>query len=699
MTIIREGALLGTQELTLETGRMARQANGSVVVQYGESMVLCTATAGGRRPDLSFFPLICEYVENMWAAGSIPGGYFKREGKPTDKATLTSRLIDRPARPLFPEGYLNDTQLIGWVISADRVNDTDVLSITGTSAALMISDIPWNGPLAGIRVGRIDGEFVANPTFEQRARSEMDVVMAISPTAIVMIEGLANEVPESTMLEALEFAKKAVQPVLEMQLRLARAVGKEKKAVTKPSLNAEVDAAVRAYATDMIRSALQIREKMARYAALDALKAEVVAKFAEQFAGQMDDVKASFSELKSHVMRTFTIETQTRIDGRGPADIRNITIEVGVLPKTHGSALFTRGETQALVSCTLGTERDAQRVESIEGDYVRQFMLHYNFPPFSVGEVKPLRGNSRREIGHGNLAERALVAGLPDLSRQFPYTVRLVSDVLESNGSSSMASVCGGSLAMMDAGVPVKHATAGIAMGLIKEGDDIVILSDILGDEDHLGDMDFKVCGTTRGITAFQLDTKIEGITLETMAAALEQARAGRMHILGKMNECIAESRRDLSLNAPRIVTTKVAQSEIGLIIGPGGKTIRAIQESTGTTINIQDDGTVMVASANATAAQAALDIIKGLTAKPEVGATYLGTVKTITDFGAFIEIMPGTEGLCHISELTEGRVERVEDVLRQGDECLVKVLAYDNRSGKIKLSRKEALADKATKA
>lgn len=695
MAIIREGAKFGAKELILETGRMARQANGSVVIQFGDCMVLCTATAGEVRPDLPFFPLVCDYVENFWAAGSIPGGYFKREGRPGEKATLTSRLIDRPARPLFPENYMNNTQLMAWVISADQEYDTDVLGITGCSAALMISDIPWNGPVAGVRVARVDGEFIAHPSFEERERSDMDIVMAVSDTAIVMVEGEAEEVPEDVMLKALEFGRESVQDVLALQHKLARAVGKEKMVVEAPQVDQELVNAVKAACDDKLDSAVRISEKLDRYAALDALKAEVIAGLSETFPEREGELGQAFEDLKRNAVRTMVAKTKTRIDGRGPADIRNITCEVGLIPRAHGSALFTRGETQALVTCTLGTERDGQRLDTLEGELTKNFMLHYNFPPFSVGEARPLRGTSRRETGHGMLAERALATNLPDLEKEFPYVVRVVSDTLESNGSSSMAAVCGGSLALMDAGVPVGAATAGIAMGMIKEGDDIVILSDILGDEDHLGDMDFKICGTEKGITAFQMDTKIEGLSSETMEEALMQAREGRLHILNIMNEALAAPRKDLSPTAPRIVSIQIPTSEIGAIIGPGGKTIRAIQETTGTTINIEDDGTVRIASTGSEGAQQAIEIIEGLTEKPEVGKIYLGTVKTVVDFGAFIEILPGTDGLCHISELTEGRVDKVEDVLKEGDECLVKVLAVDGRSGKIKLSRKAALAER----
>ena len=695
MAILREGAQFGDKELILETGRMARQANGSVLAQFGDCMVLCTATAGGLRPDLPFFPLMCDYVENFWAAGAIPGGYFKREGKPGLKATKTCRLIDRPTRPLFPDGYMNNTQLIAWVVSADKVYDTDVLAVTGASAALLISDIPWNGPIAGVRVGRIDGKFVAHPSFEQREESDLDLVMAVRGDSIVMVEGKADQVPEAEVVEALEFGRESVQDVLDLQHKLAKAVGKETMDFEAPERDEDLVAAVKKATADKLQSAVRIPEKFKRYDALDALRDEAVAALQETYPERKGELKSAFSELKKDAMRKLVVNDGIRIDGRKADEVRNITCEVGLLPKAHGSALFTRGETQALVSCTLGTERDAKRMDTLEGDFSKEFMLHYNFPPFCVGEAKPLRGTSRRELGHGMLAERALKPSLPELTKEFPYTIRVVSDVLESNGSSSMASVCGGSLAMMDAGVPVGFPTTGIAMGLIKEGDDVVILSDILGDEDHMGDMDFKVCGTEEGITAFQLDTKLQGVSKELMSEALEQARQGRLHIMEVMNDALAAPRKDLSPNAPRIISIQVPTSEIGTIIGSGGKTIRAIQETTGTTVNIDDDGTVMIASETAEGAEQAIEIIEGLTEKPEVGTIYLGTVKTVVDFGAFIEILPETDGLCHISELTEGRVDKVEDVLQEGDECLVKVLNVDNRSGKIKLSRRAALAER----
>ena len=695
MTIIRESARLGDKEIIIETGRMANQANGSVIIQQGNSQVLCTATAGGLR-GLPFFPLTVDYIENKWAAGMIPGGYFKREGRPGTDAILTARLIDRPCRPLFEEGYMNETQLIAWVLSADRINDTDILGITGCSAALMLSDLPWDGPIAGVRIGCVDGNFIANPTFSEREKSTMDVILAASADAIVMVEGEAHEVSREQMLEALDFGREAVQDLIKLQLELRKQLGKDRRAVTPPELDSDIFAEVDRSARKQLESALSIADKLERYAALDELKGQIVEQLAETYPEGAGDIKESFDKIKKDIVRKQITKQGVRIDGRKSDEIRNITCEVGLIPAAHGSALFTRGETQALVTTTLGTERDALRVETLLGDDTRSFMLHYNFPPFCVGEAKPLRSTSRREIGHGNLAERALSVALPDLESEFPYTVRVVSDIMGSNGSSSMASVCGGSLALMDAGVPMKTPTAGIAMGLIKEGDDIVILSDILGDEDHLGDMDFKVCGTANGITAFQLDTKISGISRDVMANALKQAEDGISHILGEMSKALDTPRKDLSANAPRITNIKIPQDAIGMIIGPGGKTIRAIQEATNTTLTISDDGTVAIASTDATSTQQALEIIEGMTREPEVGTIYKGTVKSIKDFGAFIEILPGKEGLCHISELTEGRVNRVEDVLREGEECMVKCIGIE-RQGKdvrIRLSRKEALQD-----
>ena len=688
--IIREGAQLGSQEYIIESGRMARQANGSVRVEYGNSQVLCTATDGGPK-DLPFFPLLCDYVENFWSAGSIPGGYFKREGKPGDKATLTSRLIDRPCRPLFPDGYERDTQLVAWVLSADKVNDTDVLSITGASAALMISDIPWAGPIAGLRVGQVDGEFVANPTFEQREDSPMDLVMAVNEDSIVMVEGEGEEVKEQTLADAMEFGHEAAQGVIDLQKRLADEIGREKMTFEAPETDPDLEEDVRELAAGPIRDAFTIEDKLEREDAIDDAKAAVVQKLADEYPDSSEDaIEDAFKDVQKELMRDKISTSGTRIDGRELTDVRPLDIEVGLLPEVHGSALFTRGETQALVTSTLGTED--LRVDSLEDDYEKSFFMHYNFPDFSVGETAPFRSTSRRETGHGMLAERSLKPVMPNLD-DFPYTVRVVSDILESNGSSSQASVCGGSLALMDAGVGIQKAVSGVAMGLIKDGDDAHILTDIMGVEDFMGDMDFKVAGTRDGVTAFQLDTKISGLSMDTLVEALEQSNDARMHILDAMDDVISEPREDLSPKAPRIVTIEIPTGKIGNVIGSGGKTIRGIQDTTGTNINIDDDGTVEIAADDAESADQAIEIIEGLTAEPKEGETYLGTVQTVTGFGAFVEILPGTDGLCHISELTEGRVDEVEDVLKEGDEVLVKVLEVGN-DGKIKLSRKAALAE-----
>jgi polyribonucleotide nucleotidyltransferase len=688
--IIREGAQLGSQEYIIESGRMARQANGSVRVEYGNSQVLCTATDGGPK-DLPFFPLLCDYVENFWSAGSIPGGYFKREGKPGDKATLTSRLIDRPCRPLFPDGYERDTQLVAWVLSADKVNDTDVLSITGASTALMISDIPWDGPIAGLRVGQVDGEFVANPTFEQREDSPMDLVMAVNEDSIVMVEGEGEEVKEQTLADAMEFGHEAAQGVIDLQKRLADEIGREKMTFQAPETDPDLEEDVRELAAGPIRDAFTIEDKLEREDAIDDAKAAVVQKLADEYPDSSEDaIEGAFKDVQKELMRDKIATSGTRIDGRELTDVRPLDIEVGLLPEVHGSALFTRGETQALVTSTLGTED--LRVDSLEDDYEKSFFMHYNFPDFSVGETAPFRSTSRRETGHGMLAERSLKPVMPNLD-DFPYTVRVVSDILESNGSSSQASVCGGSLALMDAGVGIQKAVSGVAMGLIKDGDDAHILTDIMGVEDFMGDMDFKIAGTRDGVTAFQLDTKISGLSMDTLVEALEQSNDARMHILDAMDDVISEPREDLSPKAPRIVTIEIPTGKIGNVIGSGGKTIRGIQDTTGTNINIDDDGTVEIAADDAESADQAIEIIEGLTAEPKEGETYLGTVQTVTGFGAFVEILPGTDGLCHISELTEGRVDEVEDVLKEGDEVLVKVLEVGN-DGKIKLSRKAALAE-----
>jgi polyribonucleotide nucleotidyltransferase len=689
---VREGVSFGGKELTIETGRMAKQADGSVVIRYGDTMVLVTAVASTSvRPGIDFMPLTVDYLEKTSAAGKIPGGYFKREGRMTEVEVLTSRLIDRPSRPLFPKGWRFDSQVIAMVVSTDRENASDVLAMTGASCALHLSDIPWAGPYAGVRVGRVGGELVINPTFAQREKSDLDLIVAASRDAIVMVEGGCAEVSEDGIIDALMFAHKAAQPLIDLQDKLRAAVGKPKREFVPPAKDPAIVERVASIASDKIATAMAIREKHARYAALDAAGSETVEALTADYAERLPEVKEAFESAKKKNLRELVLSTGKRIDGRAPAEIRTITCEAGILPRTHGSALFTRGETQALVTTTLGTSQDAQHIEGIIADVEKTFLLHYNFPPFSTGEVKPLRGASRRETGHGHLAERAISRVLPG-AKDFPYTIRIVSEILESNGSSSMASVCGGILSLMDAGVPIKTPVAGIAMGLIKEGDRVAVLSDILGDEDHLGDMDFKICGSKTGVTAVQMDIKIQGLTREILETALRQAREGRLFILGKMAEALAAPREDLSKYAPRITTLQVKPDQIREIIGPGGKTIRGITAQTGVAIEVEDDGTVHIASPDGIAVKKAIDIIKGLTTEPEVGEFYMGVVRRLAEFGAFVEILPGTDGLVHISELDEKRVRAVQDVCKEGDEMLVKVIGIDRATGKIRLSRREAM-------
>ena len=681
------------RRLSLETGRVARQAGGSVLAQFGETVVLVTATASrSAREGIDFFPLTCDYVEKTFAAGKIPGGFFKREGRQGEKEVLTSRLIDRPTRPLFPKGFRCETQVIATVLSHDRENDPDMLAIVGASTALTLSDIPWHGPVAAVRVGRLGGRLVINPTTSQLEESTLNLIVAAGRDAIVMVEGGAQVIPENELLEALFAAHDAVQPLLDLQEELHGAVGKPKREVETPVRDTALEAAVQDFALPRLRAALGNSVKQERYAALDQAHDEAAASVGGDDSGRRKAVGDLVDKLKKQVVREAIIREGRRLDGRGLADVRPISCEVDVLPRAHGSALFTRGETQALVATTLGTSSDEQRIDALVGEHYKKFMLHYNFPPFSTGEVKFLRGPGRREIGHGALAERALTPVLP-AEGDFPYTIRIVSEVLESNGSSSMATVCGGSLSLMQAGVPVKAAVAGVAMGLIKEGDEVRVLSDILGDEDHLGDMDFKVAGTRDGVTAVQMDIKIGGVTRAVMQQALEQARAARLHILDRMDAALASPRADLSSHAPRIVTLRIKVDRIRDLIGPGGKTIRSIVEETGCKIDVEDDGTVLVASSDGTSMQRAIDRIRGLTAEAEVGKIYRGTVRRVVDFGAFVEIMPGTDGLVHISQLANERVRQVTDVVKEGDVIDVKVLEVD-KSGKIRLSRKEALRE-----
>ena len=681
------------RQLSIEVGRMAKQASGSALVRYGDTMVLVTATAAREaRESQDFFPLTVDYQEKTFAAGKIPGGFFKREGRPSEKEVLTSRLCDRPLRPLFPDGFRCETQIIATVLSFDKENDADMLALIGASTALEVSDIPFNGPIAGVRVGRIDGQLVINPTASEQPKSDLQLILAGSRDAIVMVEGGGQMLSEDIVLDALYAGHRAMQPLIDLQAELRSMIGKPKRALVVPEVDRALAARVRELATPRIREALAVKGKAERNDAVHAARGEVVAALANEAPEREREIKGLFEDVHYEIVRQMIVDRRQRIDGRGLADIRPITCEVEVLPRTHGSALFTRGETQALVVATLGTSSDEQKIDALIGETYKKFMLHYNFPPFSVGEVKFLRSPGRREIGHGALAERAVAAVLPDES-EFPYTVRVVSEILESNGSSSMATVCGSSLALMDAGVPIKAPVAGIAMGLIREGEEIRVLSDILGDEDHLGDMDFKVAGTEQGVTAVQMDIKIGGVTREIMREALYQAREGRLQILQRMREALAQPRTDMSAYAPRIATLKIKVDRIRDVIGPGGKVIRGIIEETGVKIDVEDDGTIYVASADGIAMQKAIDWISRLTAEAEIGKIYKGTVKKIMDFGAFVEILPGTDGLVHISQLAPERVQNVRDVLKEGDEVMVKVLEVD-KTGKIRLSRKEALKE-----
>jgi polyribonucleotide nucleotidyltransferase len=679
--------------LSIEVGRLAKQADGAALVQYGETVVLVTAVAAKEfKMETDFFPLTVDYQEKTFAAGKIPGGFFKREGRPSEKEILTCRLIDRSIRPLFSEGLRCETQVIATVLSADRENDPDVVAMLGASVALHVSDIPFNGPLAGVRIGRIGGRWVMNPTQSELGESDTDIFLSGSRDAIVMVEGGAQIVPEEEVLEALFAGHEAIQPLLQIQEEFRRAIGKPKREVPLAELNHAVVKRVEELAMAKLKQALEIPEKLERYKRIAEVKSEVVPQALAEFPDKQKDIKGAFEELKKSVFRGLVIQKERRIDGRGLKDIRPISCEVQALPRTHGSAIFTRGETQALVVTTLGTASDEQRVDALIGEHFKKFMLHYNFPPFSVGEVKFLRGPGRREIGHGNLAERALIPVLP-ADEGFPYTIRIVSEILESNGSTSMASVCGGSLSLMDAGVPVLAPVAGIAMGLIKEGEHVRVLSDILGDEDHLGDMDFKVAGTADGVTSLQMDIKISGVNREIMHQALHQAKEGRLHILGIMNGALASARTNVSGHAPRIITIRVRPEKIREIIGPGGKVIRGIIEATGVKMDVEDDGSVTIASADEEAAKKAIEMVQRIAAEAEVGRIYKGTVRKIVEFGAFVEILPGTDGLIHISQLAPERVRKVSDVLKEGDEVMVKVLEID-RQGKIRLSRKEALQE-----
>ncbi len=681
----------GGRTITLSTGKMAKQASGAVVVSCGDTVVLVTVVASKEAKEgQDFFPLTVNYTEKAYAGGKIPGGFFKREARPSDPETLICRLIDRPIRPLFPETFLNDTQVIATVVSADQDNDPGILSMLGASAALMISDIPFNGPIAGAKVARVEGQFICNPSAEQLEKSDLEIVVAASRDAVIMVEGEAKFVSEADLLEAVFFAKEAMLPLIEAQLELQKMAGVAKRTVVPAQVNEVLLARVRELAYDRIGEAVKLKGKNERHDQIDLIKAETIEALKEEFEGSAKGIKAFLGDFEYERVRADILDTGIRIDGRTTDTIRPITTETGFLPRVHGSALFTRGETQALVAATLGTSSDEQRIDTLYGGSRKRFLLHYNFPPFSVGETSFRLGPGRREIGHGMLAERALAAVLP-LHDDFPYTIRIVSETLESNGSSSMAAVCGGCLSMMDAGIPVTAPVAGIAMGLIKEGEKFAILSDILGDEDHLGDMDFKVAGTAEGVTALQMDIKIGGVTKEIMQQALKQAREGRLHILGKMAETLAAPRAEMSPFAPRITTIYVKTDRIRDVIGTGGKNIRNITETTGVTIDIDDTGRINIASTNKEACDLAIQMIRGLTDEAEEGKLYMGTVRKIMDFGAFVEIMPGTDGLVHISELDTARVKVVTDVLNEGDKVLVKCIGID-KNGKIKLSRKEAL-------
>ncbi len=681
----------GGKLVTIATGKMAKQANGAVVVKSGDTMVLVTAVAQKEAKEgQDFFPLTVNYTEKAYAGGKIPGSFFRREARPSDPETLTCRLIDRPIRPLFPENFLNDTQVMATVLSADKDHDPRILSMLGASAALEVSDIPFQGPIAGVKVGRVDGRLISNPTAEELEQSDMEIVVAASRDAIIMVEGEAKFVSEEDMLDAIFFGHAAVQPVLDAQEKLKQLAGVPKREVPPPVVDQALLARVRECAAERIAAAVKIKSKQERHNQIDLITAETTATLAAEFEGSEKQIRAFMGDLEYESVRADILGSGVRIDGRDTQTIRPISTEAGLLPRTHGSALFTRGETQALVVTTLGTSSDEQRMDSLYGEYRKRFMLHYNFPPFSVGETSFRLGPGRREIGHGMLAERALSAILPSHD-DFPYTIRIVSETLESNGSSSMAAVCGGCMSLMDAGVPISTPVAGIAMGLIKEDDRVAILSDILGDEDHLGDMDFKVAGSSDGITALQMDIKIGGVTREIMQTALAQARQGRLHILGKMAETLATPRPEMSSFAPRITTIWVKTDKIRDVIGTGGKNIRNITETTGVTVDIEDSGRINIASTSKEACDLAIQMIRALTDEAEEGKLYMGLVKKIMDFGAFVEILPGTDGLVHISELDTRRVKTVTEVLNEGDRVLVKCIGVD-KNGKVKLSRKEAL-------
>ncbi|MEK6299608.1 MAG: polyribonucleotide nucleotidyltransferase [Acidobacteriota bacterium] len=692
---LKESVQLGGIEFSIETGKVAKQADGSVIVRYGDTMVLVAAVGSKPREGIDFFPLTVEYREYGYAAGRIPGNYFRREGRPSEKETLTSRLIDRPIRPLFTEGYNSETQVVAFVLSADELYDSDVLALTGASAALYLSNIPFETPIAGVRVGLIEDRFIVNPSYDQARASQLNLIVAGSEEAIVMVEAGAKEVTEDVMVEALMFGHNEIKKLCRLQKEMRQKLGITKREVVKPELDAAMMSEIEARITDSLRDALDTikRDKLASYALVDKLKEETVAAYPEEESDKRVMAKKIFDHLKEKIFREDILNRRHRPDGRRFSEIRPISIEVGWLPRTHGSALFTRGETQAIVTATLGTSEDIQYMDDLEkGEIKRRFLLAYNFPHFSVGETGRMGGTSRREVGHGALARRALEPMLPG-DDEWPYVIRIVSDITESNGSSSMASVCGGTLALMDAGVPMKRPVAGVAMGLVMEGNKYAILTDIAGAEDHYGDMDFKVTGTRDGITALQMDIKVAGINARILADALQQARDGRLYILEKMDAVLPTPRPEISQYAPRILTIQIPVDKIREVIGPGGKVIRGLVEKTGCKIDVEDTGRINIASSNLEQAEAAKRAIEEITAVPEVNKTYLGTVQRIADFGAFVEIMPGTDGLLHVSEIAEYRVANVRDELEEGQQLLVKVINVDP-SGKIRLSRKAVLRE-----
>lgn len=697
---LNESIKLGDKELSVETGKVAKQADGAVVIRYGDTMILVAAvSATSAKEGLDFFPLTVEYRESSYSAGRIPGNYFRREGRPNEKEVLTCRLIDRPIRPLFPDGYRFETQIIGNVLSADADNDPDVIAITGASCALYLSDISFETPVAGVRVGLVDGKYIINPTYDERRDSLLNLIVAGTEEAIVMVEAEANEVTEQIMLEAMMLAHKEIKRLCLWQKELLKALDIKKRTFEVAKLDDKITKDIDKKYSDKLREAMDTtgKDKLTSYAAVDDLKKEVVESYPADDVEKRAMAGKVFGQLKEKIFREDMLGNRRRPDGRKFSEIRPISCEVGWLPRTHGSALFTRGETQAIVTSTLGTKMDEQYMDDLEkGELKRKFLLHYNFPSYSVGETGRFGGTSRREIGHGNLARRALEAILPD-EADFPYTIRIVSDITESNGSSSMASVCGGCLSMMDAGVPIKRAVAGVAMGLVMEGNRYAILSDIAGAEDHYGDMDFKVTGTSEGITALQMDIKVAGINAMILQEALEQARKGRLHILEVMKKAIDKPREELSEFAPRIITIQIHPDKIRDVIGPGGKMIRSITEETGAKIDISDDGTVLIATADGEAAQAAVERIRALTAEAEIGETYMGTVNRIVDFGAFVEIFPGVDGLLHISEISDRRIRDVRDELKEGQQVLVKCIGKEGN--KIKLSRKSILSEEKAKA